>query len=265
VREDDAMKVVFMGKCKRSAALALEWLVEQGIEVVAVVAKPPDELTAPSQRLDLVAERHGLPLLTDDDLYAAIERDEAPAVDLVLSFLFWKRIRPPLIALGRQGCLNFHPAPLPDFRGLGGYNVAILEDLPEWGVSCHYVDDQFDTGDLVAVDRFPIDREHETAFSLDLLSQERLRTLFERVLGMALRGEALPRSPQGEGRYVSNEDFQRLRAVAPGAAVERAVRAFWYPPWPGAELDVDGRRVPIVDEALLAEVAVALRDAGRVP
>ena len=29
------MKVVFMGKCKRSAARALHWLVEQGVEVVA--------------------------------------------------------------------------------------------------------------------------------------------------------------------------------------------------------------------------------------
>ncbi len=54
-----------------------------------------------------------------------------------------------------MGCLNFHPAPLPDFRGLGGYNVAILEGLPEWGVSSHFVDEHFDTGDLVDVERFP--------------------------------------------------------------------------------------------------------------
>ena len=43
-------------------------------------------------------------------------------------------------ALGRIGCLNFHPAPLPDLRGVGGYNVAILEGMREWGVSCHFVD-----------------------------------------------------------------------------------------------------------------------------
>jgi methionyl-tRNA formyltransferase len=259
------MRVVFMGKCKRSAVGALDWLVEQGIEVVAVVAGPPDRFTVDSQRLDLAAERHGLPLVSDDELYAAIERGEAPEVHLVLSFLFWKRIELPLIALGRSGCLNFHPAPLPDFRGLGGFNVAILEDLPAWGVSCHFVDETFDTGDLVEVDRFPIDREHETAFSLDLKSQERLLAQFQRVLGMALRGEQLPRAPQGEGRYVSRADFERLRAVPPGPRLERAVRAFWYPPWPGAELELDGQRLPIVDEALLAEVAAALRAAGRVP
>ena len=89
-------------------------------------------------------------------------------VDVVVSFLFWNLIREPLISLGRVGCLNFHPAPLPDFRGVGGYNVAILEGLPEWGVSCHFVDEHFDTGDLVAVERFPIDPDAETALSLDL-------------------------------------------------------------------------------------------------
>ena len=167
-----------MGKCKRSAAGALDWLVAQGVDVAAVVAAPPDRFTRTEQRLDLVAQRHGLELVDDEDLYRSPPED----VDLVLSFLFWKRIRPPLIALGRNGCLNFHPAPLPDLRGLGGYNVAILEDRAEWGVSCHFVDEGFDTGDLVEVERFPIDRRAETALSLDLKSQEHLFELFTRVL-----------------------------------------------------------------------------------
>jgi methionyl-tRNA formyltransferase len=259
------MKVVFMGKCKRSAARALDSLAAQpGVEVVAVVAAAPGPLTVESQRLDLVAERHGIPLVSDDDLYAAIERGEAPDVDLVVSFLFWKRIRAPLIALGHRGCLNFHPAPLPDYRGLGGYNVAILEGLSEWGVSCHYVDEQFDTGDLVAVDRFEIDQEAETALSLDIHSQERLLAQFQRVIGMLLRGDELPRTPQGPGRYVTAAEFEELRVVRPGDDIERKLRAFWYPPWPGALVEIEGRRFTLVDEPRLLEVARALAAAGRV-
>ena len=115
----------------------------------------------------------------------------------MISFLFWKLIREPLISLGRIGCLNFHPAPLPDFRGLGGYNVAVLEGLDEWGVSCHFVDEHFDTGALVEVERFAIDPAGETAFSLDLKSQERLLGLFRSVMSRVLAGEELPRRPQG--------------------------------------------------------------------
>jgi methionyl-tRNA formyltransferase len=250
-----------MAKCKRSAARALDWLVGEGAEVVAVVASEPDQFTRDEQRVDLVAERHGLPLVSDELLYTG----SPPGVDLVISFLFWKRIREPLLSLGRAGCLNFHPAPLPDLRGVGGYNVAVLEGMSEWGVSCHFVDAELDTGDLVQVDRFPIDPEAATALSVDILSQERLYELFKSVMRRALAGEELPREPQGPGRYVSREEFDSLRRVRPGDDVERKLRAFWYPPYPGALVEVDGRELTLVDERLLAEAANAYRDAGYVP
>jgi methionyl-tRNA formyltransferase len=250
-----------MGKCKRSAARALDWLVEQGSEVVAVASSEPDRWTREEQRLDLVARRHGLTLVDDEDLYRAPPED----VDVVISFLFWKRIREPLISMGRIGCLNFHPAPLPDFRGLGGYNFAILEGLDEWGVSCHFVDESYDTGDLVEVERFPIDRDRETALSLDLESQERLLGLFQRVMSKALSREELPRQPQGDGRYVSGEELEAQRVVRQGDDVERKLRAFWHPPHPGAVLETDGRRLTLVDNALLAEIATVYGDAGRIP
>jgi len=250
-----------MGKSKRSAVLALDWLVAQGAEVVAVVASDPDELTHEQQRLDLAAERHGLALTTEAELYA----DPPGDVDVVVSFLFWNLIREPLISLGRIGCLNFHPAPLPDFRGVGGYNVAILDGLASWGVSCHFVDEHFDTGDVVAVERFPIDQAAETAFSLDLKSQDHLLALFERVMRHVLDGDELPRRPQGEGRYVSRAEFEELRVARPGDDLLRKLRAFWYPPWPGAVLDLDGRRLSLVDESLLGDVAAAYRDSGRLP
>jgi methionyl-tRNA formyltransferase len=253
-----------MGKSKRSAARALESLVEQGVEVPAVVAPEPDRWTRDEQRLDLVAERHGLPLVTEHELYAA-----APSgIDLVISFLFWNLIREPLLSLGRIGCINFHPAPLPDFRGVGGYNVAILEGLREWGVSCHFVDEGVDTGDLVEVERFPIDPEAETAFSLDLYSQEQLLALFRRVAAKALAGEPLPRQPQaglGPTRHITRAELESLRVVRPGDDLERKLRAFWYPPYPGAVLEVDGRALTLVDDAMLADVADVYRDAGRIP
>jgi methionyl-tRNA formyltransferase len=250
-----------MAKSKRSAARALAWLVEQGCEVPAVVASEPDEWTLDEQRVDLVAESHGLALVSEAQLYESPPAD----VDLVVSFLFWNRIREPLISLGRIGCLNLHPAPLPDLRGVGGYNVALLEGRSEWGVSCHFVEASIDTGDLVEVERFAIDPSAETALSLDVLSQERLLGLFKRVARRALAGEELPREAQGEGRYVSRAELEELRVVRPGDDLDRKLRAFWYPPWPGAVIEVDGRRLTLVDDALLGELAAAYRAAGVVP
>jgi methionyl-tRNA formyltransferase len=250
-----------MAKCKRSAARALEWLVGEGAEVVAVVAGEPDEFTHDEQRVDAVARRHGLTLVS----YEELSDEPSEDVDLVISFLFWKRIREPVLSLGRSGCLNFHPAPLPDIRGLGGYNVAVLDGMSEWGVSCHFVDADFDTGDLVEVDRFPIDPDTATALSVDIDSQERLLGLFGRVMSRLLAGEELPRTPQGPGRYVSREEFESLRRVRPGDDVERKLRAFWYPPYPGAVIEVDGRDLTLIGDRLLAEVAHVYLDAGLVP
>jgi methionyl-tRNA formyltransferase len=255
------VRVVFMGKSKRSAVLALDWLVERGVEVPAVVAPEPDETLHELQRLDLAARRHGLALVSEEELYA----DPPAEVDAVVSFLFWNLIREPLLSLGSIGCLNFHPAPLPDYRGVGGYNVAILEGLPAWGVSCHFVDERFDTGDLVEVERFAIDEHAETAFSLDLKSQQHLLALFQRVLQRALDGEPLPRAPQGDGRYVSRAEFDELRVVRAGDDISRKLRAFWYPPWPGAVIEVEGRTLTLVDDRLLQEVAEHYRDSGAIP
>jgi len=267
------VKAVLMGKHKRSAVGALEHLLERGCGVAAVVSPEDPGGAAPEQRLDSAARRHGLPLAAPEELYAAIEspaesRLDLEGVDLVLSFLFWRLIRPPLIALGRLGCLNFHPAPLPDMRGVGGYNVAILEGFSEWGVSAHFVDEGFDTGDLVRVERFPIDPEAETALSLDLTSQARLLEVFRAVVDRAVAGEPLPRTPQGEGRYVGREEFEGLRRVRlddPPELTERRLRAFWYPPYDGATVEVGGRTLTLVDRSLLEGVAAAHRAAGLFP
>lgn len=261
------MRAILMGKHKRSAVGALEHLVRRGVDVVAVVAPPDPAGAADLQRLDRVAELNGIELTTDDELYARIERGELDDVDLVLSFLFWKRLRAPLIDLPRIGCLNFHPAPLPDMRGMGGFNVAILEDFAEWGVSGHFVDQDFDTGDLVRVDRFPIEPD-ATALSLDIDSQVRLLALFQDVVDTALAGDDLPRSPQGKGRYVTKAEFEAMRRVPEDETpetLERRLRAFWYPPYDGATVEIAGRVVSLVDQTRLDEIAAANKEAGRFP
>ena len=260
------MRAILMGKHKRSAVGALEHLVASGWEVAAVVAPDPAPPLADEQRLDLAAARHGLRLASDDELYA--DTGSVAEVDVVLSFLFWKRIRAPLIELPRLGCLNFHPAPLPDMRGVGGYNVAILEGFAEWGVSAHYVDEELDTGDVVQVERFPIDSERETALSLDVRSQHRLLGVFRAVVDRLARGQDLPREPQGEGRYVSRSEFEDLRRVRGDDSPElldRRIRAFWYPPHDGATLEVAGRVVTLVDRRLLEELTLVYRRAGIFP
>ena len=64
---------------------------------------------------------------------------------------------------------------------------------------------------------------------------------------------------------MTREEFEELRRVRPGDDLGRKLRAFWYPPHPGAVIELDGRLLTLVDERLLAETADAYRDAGLIP
>jgi len=43
------------------------------------------------------------------------------------------------------------------------------------------------------------------------------------------------------------------------------MRAFWYPPYPGATVEIGGQILTVVDRTLLEAAAAANRAAGRFP
>jgi methionyl-tRNA formyltransferase len=51
---------------------------------------------------------------------------------------------------------NFHPSPLPIGRGPYPLHQVILENRSEWGISCHKLSAEFDSGDILAQRIFPL-------------------------------------------------------------------------------------------------------------
>jgi methionyl-tRNA formyltransferase len=98
----------------------------------------------------------------------------------------------------------------------------------------------------------------ETAFSLERKTQPILLALFKKVYDQARKGETLPRIPQGPGRYISKREFLALRRIEPGDSlelIERKIRAFWYPPYQGAEVRIGGGTYTVVNQRVLDQVA----------
>lgn len=259
------MKIIFLGR-KPQASRALRHLIDLGVDVPCVVAPqhPTESSTATFWRplLRETARELGIPVLTLSQLSKAAK---APAsakrlsidltdVDAVVSFLFWKRIPPEVIKLARTACLNFHPGILPEYRRMRGYNYAILENAPEYGATCHFVDDHFDTGDIVEMTRFPISPS-ETALSLEQRTQAVMYQLFERIIAQLRRGKPLKRTPQGKGKEATLEEMNALKAIKPDDSpdlIERKVRAFWYPPHEGAYVVLGGKKYTLVDPESLS-------------
>lgn len=220
------MKVIFMGKESKSID-ALRYLIYKNIDIVYKVWETS--------------------IITKEDL-------NLKNIDLVISYLYPKKIKEPLISLPRIGCINFHPAPLPKFRGFAPYSFGILESLPYWRVTAHFIDETIDTGDTIKANEYTIDLTKETACSLKQKSQEWLLDLFKEVIDGVLINKALLSIPQGKGVYRSKEEFEKLRKISPNDTLEmidRKIRAFWCPPHMGAYIEIDGKEYTLVSEELM--------------
>lgn len=244
-------KVLFMGR-KSVAADALQSLIESpGVDVVGVLT---DNHLAVSPTAETAA-RAGIPVYEFAEARAALAEGRL-SFDLGISMLYWRKLTEEFLNVPSRGIINFHPAPLPEFKGTAGYNLAILEGLTSWSVTAHYMDREIDTGGIIALRSFPIDRERETAQSLERKSQPVLFSLFSDVVREALSSSMpLPTVPNRGGRYVSRAQMEAMKEIRPGDDVSRKIRAFWFPPYDGAYHLIDNQKFTLVNQFILQQLA----------
>jgi folate-dependent phosphoribosylglycinamide formyltransferase PurN len=77
--------------------------------------------------------------------------------DLILSIYLNQLIKRDIINLPSKGTLNIHPAMLPRNRGLWPYFWVIANGEKETGVTIHWVDEKFDTGDLLLQEKITLE------------------------------------------------------------------------------------------------------------
>ena len=105
------MKMIFMGR-KKYAAEMLQWTVNKGIEV-AFVCTDSQFTNSPTM---LKANQLGIPVISMEEAEEYVKSNPGE-IDLVVSYLYWRKIKQPLIDGPKLGCINFHPAIFPDWRG----------------------------------------------------------------------------------------------------------------------------------------------------
>lgn len=125
--------------------------------------------------------------------------------DLIFNVNSFFIFRQPILEAASRGVVNFHNAPLPLFRGVHSPSWAIIEDVRQYGVTWHWVDESIDTGDIIA--RRPVEiAPDETALSLTIKCMLAGKSLFGEILPALLAGMAA-RTPQtGPVSYFSLRD-----------------------------------------------------------
>lgn len=257
-------RVILMGR-KPGAAKALRSLHARGIQVPFVLAKADEPYT---DTILKTARELNIEVLTDpNEMYRRIEvrHESILDIDLVISYLFWGRIRQPLIELASRGCINFHPAPLPDYKSRAGYNTAILESRADFGVSVHFIDsEKFDAGPIIKVLRFSINPETETVMNLEKKSQLKLELLFEETLSLFQDNAEIETTLNSGGLYLTAVELEESKKIDLSTensdTIDRKIRAFFFPPYVGAYVEVEGKKYTLVDEEILKEIAKKLQD-----
>lgn len=155
-------------------------------------------LKAPSLRE--IKARYSIPVIGSKDVNdpQTMATIRAWEPDLVISIYLNQLIKRELIHLPRTGCLNIHPALLPRNRGLFPYFWAIANGERETGVTLHWVDARFDTGDILLQEILPINPQ-DTMTALQYKSAQMGAEMLVRGVGLIEAGDA-PRIPQDNGQ-----------------------------------------------------------------
>lgn len=257
------MKSLFFTKPKTNTLKCLKFLCEQGETVLGVIIHDSPKYIGGS--FCEFCRENNIRIYNGNEVYSEINTFKEN-LDVIYVNTYPELIRSDLIDSAKKGAVNFHMAPLPKYRGVFGYNFAIYNQEKQYGVTAHRLSNQFDRGDLIEVDMFDIYPDKITVKELVELSEEHLFELFKRTYYRIKRGEKINYLEQGEGKYYSRKDFENLKQIKESDTadiIRRKIRAFWYPPYEGAYIVLDGERYGLVTEELLNQYGESTKNYGQ--
>lgn len=243
-------RIVFMGTPEFAVPTLLKLIEIQ--EVVGVVTQP-DRPAGRGQTLrpspvKVAAAAHHLPLYQPKSLKApeSIEPIREWNPDMIVVAAFGQILRPHLLNLPPQGCLNVHASLLPRWRGASPIHHALLAGDAETGITLMQMDVGLDTGPMYVQKAIAI-RPDETAETLHDRLAELGAELLDVYLKDILAGQLLPQ-PQ-DSTFMTyapmiEKEAGQIDWGKSATEIDRHIRAMT--PWPGAFTFWDGHLVKIL-------------------
>ena len=162
-------------------------------------------------------------LLDDDWVVFDYKYDWVDDYDVGISFMYQYRV--PKEQLDGHVWFNFHPGPLPEYKGRNLCYHALANGEKQFGATVHYMDEGFDTGYIVEVLRFFIPE----GWCADDLSSATLRAseeLFIKYLPVILSGEFVFKFENTGGHYYHKEPINEFLTIS--KTLENEIRAITY-------------------------------------
>src|SRR5438128_1775268 len=186
-----AMKVTLVGS-RYFGAATLDILLEEGVEILRVVAPTADD------RLAKAATAAGLELVILENPMIVPASAIADGTDLILAAHTHARVSSEALARSRLGGIGYHPSLLPRHRGIAAVEWTIRERDPIAGGTIYHLAERMDSGPIAAQDWCFV-RQGETARELweRALAPLGLK-LIRQVVGHVQEHGSVPSRPQEE-------------------------------------------------------------------
>lgn len=211
----------------------------------------------PDAILRAAAAEMNVPFLTPAKINAPEVLAELAVLrpDVLVSMSYDQIARRPLIDLAPRGMINVHAGALPFYRGRNVLNWVLINGETSFGVTCHYVDEGIDTGDIIVQRHVPIDSGDDYA---DILKAA--FPVCADVLHEALRGIAVGSAPRIRQSTIDPVGFycgrrgpgdEILDWTLPAKDMHNFIRGVALP-GPGARVVVGGRKCAFLKSRLIS-------------
>lgn len=148
--------------------------------------------------------------------------------DILLSVNFRKLISSDIFNRAQVGAINLHPAITQKYRGCWNSSWSIINNETTTGYTWHYLDDRFDTGDIIFqeyVDILPDDTAHSLYYKIYNKSFKNLKYILDFAGKPGVKQEEV-------GKYY-NRSIPYDGKIKPEwdqSQIERFHRAMYFPP-----------------------------------
>lgn len=219
-------RILFVG-IPDMAYIGLDGLLMAGVNIVGVLG-PKKNHNMFYDFKNFVIHR-GLNYIDYDELDEPqlIEKVRSLDIDAAVVCSFNYKIPKVLLNATKDGFINVHPSMLPKYRGGNPYSRVIMNGETETGVTIHFMDDSFDTGDIIAQKPYHIHSKATmgTLFNeLNVLGIELLLQVLQRY-----ETQELPRIKQPAGDFISGKGLDErdifINYNKTAEEIERFIRA----------------------------------------
>lgn len=201
----------------------LQAILREGGQVIKIFTCPTDNVTEFNTAVRETARTYGIPCTMERITARDLEELERAGCDLLVCAGYYYRVP----VSDTLPMVNFHPSPLPLGRGGWPMPLILLRGLPCGGVTVHKMAAEFDTGDILLCESFPI-RKGETLQSYMDQVYDRVPDMVKRLM-TDLSGLLSEACPQGDGEYwpMPEERDWTVTEDMEAEQADRILRAFF--------------------------------------